>query len=116
MQNAMDDNSMQLFFIRAAKLFGVESHGVQTDEEVAGNALALAIVERDDVSIVVVLQVLSVHLEYLLVIAEDIGYLSHSLAIAVCHGLYPGRGEAARDGRHLHIYNIIGNHILNFSD
>ena len=83
----------------AGKLFGVGADRIQADEEVAAQAVALAVVESDDVRVVIVLQVLAVHLQDLLVRAEDVGYFADSLPVGGGNGLDPLRGFAFLDCR-----------------
>ena len=60
MENAVDDDTVQLAAVVATtKLVGVGADGVEADEEVAAQAVALTVVEGDDIRIVIVLQVLA---------------------------------------------------------
>ena len=84
----MDDDAVEFFFIGGGLLFGVGSDCVETDEEVARNGVfvthhffVFAIVEGDNVCIVVMLEILSVDFQYLFVVAEDVGYAAHFLAV-----------------------------------
>ena len=79
-QDAVDDDAVQLpFVVIAGKLFGVGAYRIQADEEVAAQAVAFAVVESDDVRVVIVLKVLAVHFEDFLVRTEDVGYFADSL-------------------------------------
>ena len=78
MQNAVYDNTVQLFVISASYLFGIAAHGIQTDEQVTADYVVFAIVERDDVGIIIVLQVFPVYFKNLFVIAKDVGSLSEA--------------------------------------
>ena len=112
-QYAVYDDSVQLASVVAAgKLLGVGAHGVEADEEVAAQAVALAVVEGDDVRVVVVPEVLPVHLEYALVGAEDVGDVAHALAVALCHGFNPFGGLLLPDGGHGDAVGLVGNHIV----
>src|SRR3712207_9497624 len=47
-QDAVDDDAVQLVFVRCAELFGIGAYGVQADEQIARKTAALAIVECND--------------------------------------------------------------------
>ena len=53
-ENAVDDDAMQFGIVVSAKKLRVGANGVEADEQVATQFVALAIVEGDDVGIVVV--------------------------------------------------------------
>ena len=80
-QDAVDDDAVQLFVVRAAKLLGIAAHGVERDDDVAIDGVALIVVEGDDVGEIVVAQILAVDFEYLLVVDKEIAYLSHFSAM-----------------------------------
>ena len=62
MQYAVYDYAVEFRFIRGIELFGVGAYRVQTDEQIARQFLAFAVVERNDVRVIIMLQVLAVHL------------------------------------------------------
>ena len=80
-QDAVDDDAVQLFVVRTAKLQGIAAHGVEGDDDVAIDGVALIVVEGDDVGEIVVAQILAVDFEYLLVVDKEIAYLSHFSAM-----------------------------------
>ena len=59
MQDAVDDDPVQLPFIRLFELLGISAYGVEADEEVARDSVPFGIVEGDDVGVIVMLQVLA---------------------------------------------------------
>ncbi len=117
MEYAVDDGAMQLLIVFGGKLLAIAPHGVEADEEVATDDVALGVVEGDDVGVVVVLQELAVDLEDTLVVAEDVAHVAHLLAIGGGYGAYPCGGLALLDGWHHGAFGVVGNHvwlILNF--
>ena len=91
-QDAVDDDAVQLpFVVIAGKLFGVGAYRIQADKEVAAQAVAFAVVESDDVRVVIVLKVLAVHFEDFLVRTEDVGYFADSLVVGGGNGFDPFR-------------------------
>ena len=86
-ENAVDDDAMQFGIVVSAKKLGVGANGVEADEQVATQFVALAIVEGDDVGIVVVLQVLAVHLQYFLVVTEKIGDFTEQAFLCFLFGM-----------------------------
>ena len=100
-QDAVDDDAVQLpFVVIAGKLFGVGAYRIQADEEVAAQAVAFAVVESDDVRVVIVLKVLAVHFEDFLVRTEDVGYFADSLVVGGGNGFDPFRCFALLDCGH----------------
>ena len=108
----MDDDPMQLPFIRLFELLGIGSYGVEADEEVARYSVPFGIVEGDDVGVIVMLQVLAVHFQYLLVGAEYVSHFAHLLALGGSHLFHPFGGFAFLDWRHRDVLSLISNHSL----
>ena len=106
-EDAVNDDAVELVVVVLAELPGIGAHGVEADEEVAAHNIALAIVEGDDVGVVVVPQVLAVDLKNLVIVAEDVGHVAHTLAVGAGHVAHPGRGLAMRDGGHLDIDGVV---------
>ena len=111
-QHAVYDNTVQLLVVLSALLLGVGAHGVERYHDVAVQPVALCVVEGDNVGVEVVLQVLPVHLQYLLVVGEEIAYLAYPLAVGGGHSLNPFRGGAPFDVGHLYVLSVVGNHVL----
>ena len=117
MEDAVDDDAVELFIVGGALLLGIGAHGVEADEEVACDGVFLAgeegivaVVEGDDVGVVVVLQILTVHLKYFFVVAEDVADVPHPLSVGGCHGFNPCTDLAATDGWHLHAIDLVCDH------
>ncbi len=111
-ENAVDDDTIQLFVIRHALLFGIGAHGIERDEEVAREAVALTIVESDDVGVVVVLEILAIDFQNFLIVAEYIGNIAHTFSVRFCHPTHPSTCLSPRDARHLYIYSIVCDHLF----
>lgn len=76
-EDAVDDDTVELFVVGTAELVGISKDGVERDEDVAADGLALTVVEGDDVSIVVMPQILVVDFEYLLVVDKHVSDLAY---------------------------------------
>ena len=94
------------------KLFRIGAYGIEADEEVTAKAVAFTVVESDDICVIIVLQILAVHFEYLLVRAEDVGYFTDSFSVSGGYGFYPFRGFTLLDGWHFHAVCLITNHFI----
>ena len=103
----MDYDAVEFLIVGRALRLGIAAHRVEADEAVARDGVVLAIVEGDDVGVLVVVEVLAVHFEYFLIVAEDISHLSHPFAVARCHAAHPRRHVAAANGRHLHVEGVV---------
>ena len=107
MQNAMDDDAVQLLFIGKAKTFGVCAYGVEADEEVAADEFGTAaVVKGDDVCVVVVLQKLTVDAQDFLVINEDVVDVACATTIGGSYSTNPGCDDSLVDRRHLDVYGL----------
>ena len=107
MQNAMDDDAVQLLFKGKTKTFGICANGVEADEEVAADEFGTAaVVEGDDVCVVVVLQELTVHAQDFLVVDEDVVDVASATTIGGSNSTDPGCDDSLVDGRHLDVYGL----------
>ena len=66
----MNDDAVQFFVVVLVKKLGIGAYGIQRDDKIAVEDIILAIVEGDDVSIIVVTQIFVVDFEDVLVVAE----------------------------------------------
>ena len=110
MQNAVDNDAMQLAFVGLVELLCIGSHRIKTDEQVSADAVSFRVVEGNDVGVIIVLQVLAVYLQYLFVGTEYVCYFSHFLSVAGCYLFHPFGGFAFLDGRHRYVFGLIGYH------
>ena len=72
MQDSVYNDPVQLRIIRLTELFGVGTNRIQTDEKITRQLVTFRIIESYDVRIIIVLQILAVHFQDLLIVAEDI--------------------------------------------
>ena len=112
-QDAVDDDAVQFFIIILFKQFGIGANGVQRDDQVAVQGVALVVIESDDVGVVVVTQVLTVHRQDVLVVTEQVTHLADLLAVGGCHTANPRRGFASFDIGELNSFRAISNHRIN---
>ena len=115
-QHAMHNHAHELVAIVGSILRGIAAHGVERNHHVAAYAVAIAVVEGDDVGIVVVTQVLLVGGQDVVIVAEHISQAPHPLAVMGSNLLQPFTHGLAVENRHLYIlsYVIHLNHCLSF--
>ena len=106
----MNDHPVQLCFVSGTELFSIGAYGVETDEKITGNPIAFTIVERNDIRVIIVLQILAVYFQNLFVRAKDISYFTDLLSVSFSYGFYPGRSLTLLDGGHIHAFRLISNH------
>ena len=82
----------------------IGAYGIQRDDKVAINGIAFALVEGNDVGVVVVPQILAVYGEDMLVVAKQIAHLADLLAIGSCHATNPSRRLATLDVGELDVF------------
>ena len=68
----MDDGTVEFLVVGSVEGFGISLHRVETDKQVAGDLIAARVIERDDIRIIIMLEVLAVYFQNLLVGAEDV--------------------------------------------
>ena len=81
MQDAVDDDAMQLTLIGLIQHLCIRTHSVEADEDITTEAMALAIVESDDVCVVIMLQILQIYLQDALIGAEKVADGAYTLAV-----------------------------------
>lgn len=81
-EDAMDDDAMKLVVVGLVKLLRIAAHRVERDDDVAIDDIALVVVEGDDVGVVVVTEILTVYLQYLLIADKHVSNRTHTTAVA----------------------------------
>lgn len=89
MQQAVDNNTMQLVKKWHTHLLGIGGYRVQRNINIAIHARVRGIIKGDDIGIVVVLEELTINRQNLLIIAEDIVEVAYRVAILRCGALDP---------------------------
>ena len=89
MQQAVDDDSVQLVLEGCTYLLGIAGYRIQGNINIAVYACARGIIKGDDIRIIVMLQELTVHSQNLLVVAEDVIQLAHRVTILRSHRTNP---------------------------
>ena len=111
MENAVDDDAVELFVIVLSELLGVGTDGVERYDDVAADYSRFVVVEGDDIGLVVVAEVFVVHFEYFLVVNEHVAHFTHLVAVGCCDGTNPCRSVALPYFRHLYAVGVVCNHI-----
>ena len=111
MQQAVDNNTMQLVEKWHTLLLGIGGNRVQRNINIAIHARVRGIIKGDDIGIVVVLKELTIDRQNLLVVAEDIVELAYRIAILRCSTLDPLLDFRKVNGRHGDVVRSEGNHI-----
>ena len=77
----MDNHTVQFLVVRTSELVGIGEDGVERNDDITADRVLLCIVERDDISIVVVAQIFVVHLQDFVVVDEQIADFTDLFAI-----------------------------------
>ena len=93
----MNDDAVQFFVVVLVKKLGIGAYGIQRDDKIAVEDIILAIVEGDDVSIIVVTQIFVVDFEDVLVVAEQVAYFANLLAVGGGYATNPCGGLTSFD-------------------
>ena len=110
-QNAVDDDTVQLLLVGLVEPLGIEAHGVEADEEVARDDSGCTVIKGDDVCVVVVLQKLAVDAQDFLIIHKDVGDVAHLATVGGSHSLNPSHDGSLVDGRERDIDGLEGNQV-----
>ena len=92
-QDAMDNHAIKFVLELGPIEGGVLPDGIHADEQVAADSVALAIVERDDVGEVIVLQVLHIHVQDVVVRTENDGNVTQAPDLAFGNQFEPAVGK-----------------------
>ena len=111
-EDAVDDDAVELVGRGGGEAGGVVAHGVEGDDDVAVEGVALAVVEGDDVGVVVVAQVFVVVCEDALVVHEHVADFACLLSVGCCHAANPFGCLPPFDGGHLHSFCVVSNHVV----
>jgi len=88
-QQAVRQDAQQFVVSSSAYLGGVGLNHIPRDEYITVDAMRRGVVERDDIRIEIMVQKLTVHRQFFLVGAEDIGQFAYSKAVARRYFLQP---------------------------
>ena len=110
-ENAVDDDAVEFLFVGGTYVLGIRTHGVEGDKEVAADFIALRVVKGNDVRIIIVLEELAVDLQNLFIVHKDVGNGATTLAVRLCHGVYPSSGGRLVDIGEGEVDAVVGNHL-----
>lgn len=79
-KHAMDNHTQQFRVIRLGELLRIGANGVERNHHITTDATAIAVVEGDDVGVIVVLEKFAVGVEYVLVVSKNIRQRPHPLS------------------------------------
>ena len=84
MENAMNYDSVEFFLELGSILDSIFTDTIDADEKITGKSVALAIIESDDISEIVMLEILLVYIKNVIVGTEDDGNVSDATDLAFC--------------------------------
>ena len=76
MQHAVHEHAVQLFVIGTAKKFGIRAHRIERNIEITRKHIGRAVVESNDIGVIVVLKIATVHIKDFLIVAKHVVYLA----------------------------------------
>jgi len=100
MQDAVDDDTMELALEGLSELLCIGAHRFESDDDVTGNFVAFGIIEGDDVGIKVMLQVLPVAGQDAFIIDKLVAYRAQTLAMKLGDLANPRADVTPANGRH----------------
>ena len=67
----MNDNPMQFIFIGSVKFQGIGLNRIQTNKYITGKYLPLPVIKRNHIRVVIMIQILSVYIQYIIIITKN---------------------------------------------
>ena len=99
-KDAMDDDAMEFALIGLIELLGIGAHGVEADDNIARNLIALGIIEGDDVGVIGMSEELAIAVENTLVVDELVTNFAQPLAMELGNLANPYADVTATNSRH----------------
>ena len=78
----MNHDTMQLLLKWDAKLLGILPHPIHTNHDITRDKVADDIIERNDIGICIMIQILPVHTEKIIVVTKQIRNIANRLSSA----------------------------------
>ena len=110
-ENAVDNDAVEFLFVGSTYVLGIRTHGVEGNEEVATDFIALRVVKGNDVGVIIVLEELAVDLQNLFIIDKNVSNGATALAVRLCHGINPSRRCSLVDIGEGEVDAVVGNHL-----
>ena len=67
----MTNHPTELIFKKSRKHFGIRFHCIQTNEYIARKYISFAIVESNNISIIIVFQILTIYSKYIIIVTKN---------------------------------------------
>lgn len=80
-EKAVGKDAVKLAYRILVKLLGIRGDGIERDVNIAAHHLALAVIKRDDVRVIIVLEKFAIDGENSLVVGQDVGQSADLLAV-----------------------------------
>ena len=81
-QQAVHDDAIELIRKLRPVKSGILPHGIYGDEKVSGEAVSLAVIEGDDIGIIIVLQIFYIDIQYIIIGTEYYRNVSETFGLA----------------------------------
>ena len=111
MKDTMDNDPVQLVLEFGTIFESIFTDTVDTDEKITGKSVPFAIVEGDDVSEIVMLEVLLVYIEDVVVRTEDYRYVTNATNFAFSNKSKPSVVQSLPFKNEVGIFKVVLNHI-----
>lgn len=108
----VDNNSVEFILEFSIVEKSIFPDRVHADEQISGKNILLTIVERNDVSEVIMLKILHIDIEDIGIGTEYDVYSTQFLHFTLCNKLKPGIVQPPMVELEIHILKIIRNHII----
>jgi hypothetical protein len=89
MQKTVDNNPVKFVLKRGPVINGIFADGIDTDEKIAGKTVAAAIVESDDIRVIIVLEILEINVKDVIIRTENDGNITEPTDLAFCDSFKP---------------------------
>ena len=94
MEHTVNYDTIEFVFVSLTELFCIGANGIERYYYVAIKNVALAIVESNDIGVIVMPKLFVAHFHYLLIVYKPIADFAHLTVVGRCHCFYPACGIA----------------------
>ena len=113
-QDPMNNHPVQFIGECGSIMLGIVPDRIDADEKVSAEAVALTVVESDDICEIIMLEIFHVHVQDIIVRTENDGDVSETADFALRDELEPAARQAFLLESKFRIFGEIRDHILKF--
>ena len=104
-QHAMNDDAVQFVLLDGMNEESVRGDSIERNHHVARDALPRAVIKRDNVGIVIMVEETAIGVEDIFIVTKNIGQPPYPFSMCTCYRLNPFFEFELIKWRHIHIFS-----------